>query len=104
MATPGNKGLYVSRQIGSQKVAAMVAAIISYVLNQTLTGDDMTAWGWRIPFFIGCAIVPFLFYIRRSLEETQEFLAQKHHPSVSEVFSTLVSNWAPWCSACSWSE
>ena len=71
----------------------MVAAIIGYVLNRTLTGDDMNAWGWRIPFFIGCAIVPFLFYIRRSLEETQEFLAQKHHPSISEVFSTLVSNW-----------
>ena len=26
-------------------------------------------------------IVPFLFYIRRSLEETQEFLARKHRPS-----------------------
>jgi MFS transporter, MHS family, citrate/tricarballylate:H+ symporter len=93
MATPGNKGFYVSWQSGSQQVAVMVAAIIGYVLNQTLTGDDMSAWGWRIPFFIGCAIVPFLFYIRRSLEETQEFLAQKHHPSISEVFSTLVSNW-----------
>jgi len=93
MATPGNKGFYVSWQSGSQQVAVMVAAIIGYVLSQTLTGDDMGAWGWRIPFFIGCAIVPFLFYLRRSLEETQEFLAQKHHPSISEVFSTLVSNW-----------
>ena len=40
----------------------------------------MDAWGWRIPFFIGCVIVPFLFYIRRSLEETEEFLQRKHRP------------------------
>jgi MHS family citrate/tricarballylate:H+ symporter-like MFS transporter len=93
MATPGNKGFYVSWQSGSQQVAVMVAAIIGYVLSQAMTADDMTAWGWRIPFFIGCAIVPFLFYIRSSLEETQEFLAQKHHPSVGEVFSTLARNW-----------
>src|ERR671939_1291980 len=68
MATPGNKGFYVSWQSGSQQVAIMVAAIIGYVLNQTLTPAAMNDWGWRIPFFIGCAIVPFLFYLRRSLE------------------------------------
>ena len=37
---------------------------------RALAPDGIAAWGWRIPFFIGCAIVPFLFYIRRSLEET----------------------------------
>ena len=53
----------------------MFAAVIGYVLNQTLIAADVGAWGWRVPFFIGCMIVPFLFYIRRSLEETEEFLA-----------------------------
>ncbi len=53
----------------------------------------MNDWGWRIPFFIGCAIVPFLFYIRRSLEETEEFLARKHRPSMNEVFGSLAKNW-----------
>src|SRR6478609_11451795 len=56
MATPGNKGFYVSWQSGSQQVAVMVAAIIGFVLNQTLSPADVTGWGWRIPFFIGCAI------------------------------------------------
>src|SRR5918911_650559 len=66
MATPGNKGFYVSWQSGSQQVAVMVAAIIGYVLNHALTSAAMNDWGWRVPFFIGCAIVPFLFYIRTS--------------------------------------
>ena len=81
MATPGNKGFYVSWQSGSQQVAIMVAALIGYVLNQALAPAELAGWGWRIPFFIGCAIVPFLFYIRRSLEETEEFMHRKHRPS-----------------------
>ncbi|GJD35351.1 MFS transporter [Methylobacterium aerolatum] len=93
MATPGNKGFYVSWQSGSQQVAIMVAALIGFVLNGILTPADMNGWGWRIPFFIGCAIVPFLFYIRRSLEETEEFLARKHRPSMTEVFGSLARNW-----------
>ncbi|GLS55017.1 citrate transporter [Methylobacterium gregans] len=93
MATPGRKGFYVSWQSGSQQVAVMAAAIIGYALNHSLTPGQMGDWGWRIPFFIGCAIVPFLFYIRRSLEETQEFLHRKVRPSTSEIFATLGRNW-----------
>ena len=92
MATPGNKGFYVSWQSGSQQVAVMVAALIGYALNHLVTPQQMQDWGWRIPFFIGCAIVPFLFYIRRSLEETKEFLEKKHRPTTSEVFRTLGAN------------
>jgi MHS family citrate/tricarballylate:H+ symporter-like MFS transporter len=93
MATPGNKGFYVSWQSASQQVAIMVAAIIGYVLNRTFFPADMDAWGWRVPFFIGCIIVPFLFYIRRSLEETPEFLRRKHRPSAGEIFRSLTQNW-----------
>jgi len=53
----------------------------------------MSQWGWRVPFFIGCLIVPLLFWLRKSLDETEAFLAQKHHPEISEVLSSLVSNW-----------
>jgi MHS family citrate/tricarballylate:H+ symporter-like MFS transporter len=51
-------------------------------------------WGWRIPFFIGCLIVPFVFFIRRSLQETDEFLARKHHPTPSEIYRSILANWA----------
>jgi MFS transporter, MHS family, citrate/tricarballylate:H+ symporter len=93
MATPGNKGFYVAWQSASQQVAIMVAAAIGYLLNRALPPADVAAWGWRVPFFIGCMIVPFLFYIRRSLEETGEFLRRKHHLSMPEIFGSLVRNW-----------
>ncbi len=93
MAPPGRKGFYVAWQSGSQQVAIMVAAIIGYVLNQAMSPAEIGAWGWRIPFAIGCLIVPFLFYIRRSLQETAEFAAREHRPSTGEVFATLGQNW-----------
>jgi len=93
MATPGNKGFYVSWQSASQQVAIMVSAIIGYLLSQWLTPAEIGAWGWRVPFFIGCMIVPVIFVIRRSLQETDEFLARKHHPSFKEVLQSIGANW-----------
>ena len=93
MATPGHKGFYVSWQSGSQQVAIIVAALIGYTLNKVLTPGEIGDWGWRIPFFIGCLIVPFVFYIRRSLQETPEFLARKHRPNVGEVARSIARDW-----------
>jgi MHS family citrate/tricarballylate:H+ symporter-like MFS transporter len=93
MATPGHKGFYVSWQSASQQVAIIVAALIGYGLNKWLTPAAISDWGWRVPFFIGCLIVPCIFVIRRSLQETEEFLARKHRPSTPEIFRSILENW-----------
>jgi MHS family citrate/tricarballylate:H+ symporter-like MFS transporter len=93
IATPGHKGFYTSFQSASQQVAIFFAAIIGFALSQSMDQTVIAAWGWRIPFFIGCMIVPFIFVIRRSLEETPEFLAQKKHPTTSEILSSMAANW-----------
>ncbi|MEX3933022.1 MFS transporter [Paraburkholderia phymatum] len=93
IATKGNKGFYCSWQSGSQQVAVVFAALIGVFLNRLLPADQMTAWGWRVPFLIGCLIVPFLFLIRRSLKETEEFLAKKHRPTFGEIFRSMAQNW-----------
>jgi MHS family citrate/tricarballylate:H+ symporter-like MFS transporter len=93
IATPGNKGFYTSFQSASQQVAIFVAAIIGFVLSEMMPAATVADWGWRIPFFIGCLIIPFIFFLRRTLEETPEFLAMKKHPTTSEVFSSAAANW-----------
>jgi MHS family citrate/tricarballylate:H+ symporter-like MFS transporter len=93
MAPRGQKGFYVSWQSASQQVAIVVAALIGYVLNKLLMPDQISDWGWRIPFFIGCMIVPAIFVIRRSLQETEEFLNRKHRPSAPEIFRSILDNW-----------
>jgi len=93
MATPGHRGFYCAWQSASQQVAVVFAALLGVVLSILVPPEGMAQWGWRVPFFIGCSIVPLLFWLRSSLDETEAFLAQKHHPGISEVLSSLATNW-----------
>jgi MFS family permease len=93
IATPGHKGFYVSWQSGSQQVAVMFAALVGVVLSNGLSPEQMLSWGWRVPLFIGCAILPFLFWLRRSLQETEEFIARKSRPGISQILGSLKLNW-----------
>ena len=93
IATPGHKGFYVAWQSASQQCAVVFAALIGVVLSSSLTKAQMDSFGWRIPLLIGCLIIPFLFWLRRSLTETEEFQARRHHPSTSEIMRSMAENW-----------
>jgi len=93
IATPGHKGFYVSWQSGSQQIAVMFAALVGVLLSNGLSPEQMLSWGWRVPLLIGCAIIPFLFWLRRSLQETDEFIARKSRPSISQILGSLKVNW-----------
>ena len=93
IATPGHKGFFTAWQSGSQQVAVIFAALFGLLLTTNLSRDQMFRWGWRVPLWAGCAIIPLLLIIRRSLTETDVFLARKHRPPVREIVKTLFANW-----------
>ncbi len=93
IATPGHKGFYVSWQSGSQQVAVVFAGVLGYALSNLLPPDQLDAWGWRIPLIVGCLIIPFIYMIRRTLQETAEFAARKHHPTPSEIYASMLKHW-----------
>ncbi len=93
IATPGKRGFYTSWQSGSQQVAVISAALLGVLVNLRLPARQVADWGWRIPLIAGCAIIPFLFVIRRSLAETEEFLARRHRPSPRGIMISLGANW-----------
>lgn len=97
IATPGNKGFYVSWQSGSQQIAVIFVALLGVVLSTLIPPDSMFEWGWRIPFLIGCLIIPLLFILRRSLKETDEFEQRRqaaNHPTPREILLRLGQNWS----------
>ncbi|WP_168403577.1 MFS transporter [Erwinia amylovora] len=94
IAPKGRKGFYVSWQSASQQIAVIFAALLGLMLNHLLDKGEVTDWGWRVPFLIGCLIVPFLFWIRRMLEETEAFSQRKHHPSMRQIVHSVGRNWA----------
>ncbi len=93
MAPPGRRGLYVSWQSASQQVAVVFAALLGAVLNASLSRSQMGAWGWRVPFVVGCLIVPLLLLLRRSLEETGAFLARTERPGLRQILRSMAVNW-----------
>jgi len=94
IATPGNKGFYVSWQSGSQQIAVIFVALLGVLLSTLIPPDTMVVWGWRIPFLIGCLIIPLLFILRSSLKETEEFEKRRSTvPSPREILRQLGQNW-----------
>lgn len=93
IATPGRKGFYVAWQSGSQQVSVMFAALLGILLSSTLSDSQLTRWGWRVPLLAGCSLLPLLFFLRRSLEETEAFRTRRHRPSVGMITSSLFANW-----------
>jgi MFS family permease len=92
IAPLGRRGFYVSWQSASQQFSVLMAAMLGVVLGLVLTNEQMQAWGWRVPFILGCAIVPVLFWIRSSVEESHAFKQQKQQ-SFAEIYGALASNW-----------
>ena len=94
IATPGNKGFYVSWQSGSQQIAVIFVALLGMLLSTVIPPDSMVVWGWRVPFLIGCLIIPLLFILRSSLKETEEFEKRRSTvPSPREILRQLGQNW-----------
>jgi MFS transporter, MHS family, alpha-ketoglutarate permease len=78
MADQRHRGFYSSFQyvtlIGGQICALLVLLVLQ---NVFLTNDEIRAWGWRIPFFIGALLALIALVMRRTLHETDAFEAAR---------------------------
>ena len=74
MAHPEHRGFYSSFQyvtlIGGQLLAMLVLIVLQKLL---LTPEQIAAWGWRIPFFIGAGLAVVVYFMRRDMHETTAF-------------------------------
>lgn len=93
ISTPSNRGFYVSWQSASQQVSVIFASGLGVLLHSFCSDDFIAGFGWRIPFLVGCLIVPVLFYIRRSMMESKVFVESKTRPGIKEVMQSLIHNY-----------
>ncbi|HEX8604986.1 MAG TPA: MFS family transporter [Pseudoduganella sp.] len=70
VAVAGKRGFYASFQYVTLIGGQLLATLVLVALLQFLTPDEMRAWGWRIPFFIGAAAALVALFLRRALVET----------------------------------
>ncbi|ROR66328.1 MFS transporter [Agrococcus jenensis] len=69
---PHKKMFYASWQIAAQGASMLLASGFGFALNTWLSEEDLYAWGWRVPFFVGLLIGPVGLYIRARLSEPDE--------------------------------
>jgi MHS family citrate/tricarballylate:H+ symporter-like MFS transporter len=74
-------------------MAVIFTALLGLGLTSTLSEPQMRSWGWRVPLLIGCAIIPLILRLRRSLEETDAFRQGSHPRSPREVLSLVAIHW-----------
>ena len=77
VATASRRGFYSSFQyvtlIGGQLIALGIQLLLQEFF---LTEEELHAWGWRIPFFIGAGLSLVAFYLRANMHETSAFTNQ----------------------------
>lgn len=60
--------LYVTLIMGQ-----LLALGLLILLQSILTEEQLYAWGWRVPFFIGAALAVVVFWIRRGIDESRSY-------------------------------
>lgn len=83
IAPPDRKGLYGSLQQVGLTLAALGGALAGWFVTQTLTPAQLERWGWRLPFIFGLLIGPVGMWVRRYLEETEEFVRARTLPTAN---------------------
>jgi MFS family permease len=74
-APPQRRGFYGAFQYTSQGAAVLGSALMGWGLARLLSPHDLAAWGWRVAFLAGVAIVPFGLFLRNRLPETLHAVA-----------------------------
>jgi MFS transporter, MHS family, dicarboxylic acid transporter PcaT len=89
VATAGRRGLYGSFQYFTIIAGQLLALLTVVALQHTLSPEDLKAWGWRIPFFIGALSAVVVVYLRRSMTETasQKDMHRKEAGSISGLLA-----------------
>ena len=90
VAPAGRKGFYGSLQQVGLSLAALGGALAGWFVTQVLTPAQLDSWGWRLPFVFGLLIGPVGMWVRRHLEETEEFLAARATPGANLPFLQML--------------
>lgn len=93
IAPKNHKGVYVAWQSAVQQLGVIFAGGLGVILHYLLGEQLMESWGWRIPFIIGCLIIPLLFIIRKHMVESPEFNAgSSQHHSIAVIGKNILQN------------
>lgn len=94
------RGIFASWLQATMAMSNILGAVIGLSVTALLDPQQMSAFGWRIPFLVGLLIAPIGLYLRRTLEETPIFMLAMEQagrrpagPGLSPVLGLLRDDW-----------
>jgi MHS family proline/betaine transporter-like MFS transporter len=88
-APPERRGGYAAWLQSSMGVSNILGALTGATLSALLTPEQLTTWGWRIPFILGLSVAPVGLWLRASLEETPVFEAARRESDSVSLLGSL---------------
>ncbi|MEW1718419.1 MFS transporter [Streptomyces sp. NPDC093109] len=71
------RGLGSSYQYVSMTAGQLLGLGMLIIMQRTLTTEQISTWGWRVPFLLGAVFAVVVFWLRRRLHETEAFAEQQ---------------------------
>ncbi|KPI05316.1 major facilitator superfamily MFS_1 [Actinobacteria bacterium OK006] len=72
-SAPERRGFASSFQYVSMTAGQILGLGLQIILQRTLSDDALHSWGWRIPFVVGALGAAVVFYLRRTMLETEVY-------------------------------
>jgi len=77
IAPAERRGRYSSFFYTSTGSSVLLASLLGALLASSLNDDQLAAWGWRVPFFIGGLLGLVGVWLRKDMAETEQFEENK---------------------------
>ncbi|MEV0995703.1 MFS transporter [Nonomuraea sp. NPDC050202] len=89
-ATPrGRRGFASSFQYVSMTAGQLIGLGLQIILQNTMSQEALSSYGWRIPFVVGAAAAAVVFYLRRNLLETEAYDEEERESGKGEGRGTI---------------
>lgn len=88
-AKPNQRGFAGSLVTGTAIFGILVGAFIAFVMNASLSKDQLAAWGWRVPFLLSGILGLVGLIMRIRTQETPKFKQENpvsEHTSIKQIF------------------
>lgn len=71
------RGFWLGITLAASSLPVVLASLFVLLLSQNMSPEAFRDWGWRIPFLVSLPLSLIGLWIRRSTEESQDFLDSK---------------------------
>lgn len=82
-STDKTRGFWSSFTLGGTQLGFILATAV-FIPIATLPDEVLYGWAWRIPFLASVLVVALAWWVRRTIDETPEFEAEKAHEASEE--------------------